>query len=78
MPGFGPTTAEDEGWVTGVCGTPPAGGRDDTDCACAARAVPASNPTLNKVDLKMLDISGTSNSLHLSVEMMSTASLAFK
>jgi hypothetical protein len=38
------------------------GGSDDTDCACAAKAVPASNATPKTVDFSIFDISRNSSS----------------
>jgi hypothetical protein len=49
---------EAEGWVGALAvGAEPLGGSDDTDCACAAKAVPASSATPKTVDFSILGIS---------------------
>jgi hypothetical protein len=51
------------GWAAALsAGAPPFGGSEETDCACAAKAVAASNPMLNTVDFNMLGISAISSS----------------
>ena len=50
------------GWVvTLAAGAEPLGGSDDTDCACATKAVPASNATPKTVDFSKFGISRNSN-----------------
>lgn len=50
------------GWVGALAvGAEPVGGSDDTDCACAANAVPASNATPKTVDFSIFGISRNSS-----------------
>jgi hypothetical protein len=55
-------------WAFCVCNVPPydgvalpSDGNADTDCAFAAAANPANNPTLRTVDLSMLTMIGLQN-----------------
>jgi hypothetical protein len=51
------------GWVEALAvGAEPLGGSDDTDCACAAKAVPASSATPKTVDFSIFGISKNSSS----------------
>ena len=51
------------GWAGAFAvGAEPLGGSDDTDCACAANAVPASNATPKTVDFSIFGISRHSSS----------------